>query len=116
MSALIVRAIVTAMLVVLIASVARKNPGLGGLIASIPLVSTLGMVWLWHDTQDAAKVADYSMSALIYFLPSIPMFVLIPLLLRQGFGFWPVLAAALAMTMALYWLTSRIAASYGMEL
>ena len=116
MSALIVRAIITALLVVLIAWIARKSPGLGGLIASIPLVSTLGMVWLWHDTQDAAKVADYSMSALVYFLPSIPMFVMIPLLLRQGFGFWPVLAAALAMTMMLYWLTSRIAASYGMAL
>ncbi|MBA4747442.1 MAG: DUF3147 family protein [Sphingopyxis sp.] len=116
MSALIVRAIITALLVVLIAWIARKSPGLGGLIASIPLVSTLGMVWLWHDTQDAAKVADYSMSALVYFLPSIPMFVMIPLLLRHGFGFWPVLAAALAMTMTLYWLTSRIAASYGMAL
>jgi F0F1-type ATP synthase assembly protein I len=116
MSALVMRAIATAILVVLIAWVARKSPNLGGLIASIPLVSTLGMVWLWHDTQDTAKVADYSMSALIYFLPSIPMFVVIPLMLRQGHGFWPVLAAALAMTMALYWLTSRIAASYGMEL
>ena len=116
MSALIVRAVVTALLVVLIAWVARKSPNLGGLIASIPLVSTLGMVWLWHDTQDAGKVADYSLSALIFFMPSIPMFVMIPLLLRQGFGFWPVLAAALLTTMALYWLTSRIAAAHGMEL
>jgi uncharacterized membrane protein (GlpM family) len=116
MSALIIRAVVTALLVVLIAWVARKSPNLGGLIASIPLVSTLGMIWLWHDTQDAAKVADYSAAALIYFLPSIPMFIFIPLMLRQGFGFWPVLAAALIMTMALYWFTSRIAATYGMEL
>jgi uncharacterized membrane protein (GlpM family) len=116
MSALVVRAVMTALVVVLIAWVARKSPNLGGLIASIPLVSTLGMVWLWHDTQDASKVADYSLAALIFFLPSIPMFVIIPLLLRQGFGFWPVLAVALAVTMALYWLTSRIAASYGMEL
>lgn len=116
MSALALRAIVTAILVVLIAWVARKNPNLGGLIASIPLISTLGMIWLWHDTQDAAKVADFSVAALIFFLPSIPMFVIIPLLLRQGYGFWPVLALALAVTMALYWLTSRIAATYGLEL
>ena len=116
MSALALRAILTAILVVLIAWVARKNPNLGGLIASIPLISTLGMIWLWHDTQDVAKVADFSVAALIFFLPSIPMFVIIPLLLRQGHGFWPVLALALAVTMALYWLTSRIAAAYGLEL
>jgi len=115
MSALAVRAILTACLVVLIAWVARKSPNLGGLIASIPLISTLGMIWLWNDTHDTAKVADYTAAALIFFLPSIPMFVIIPLL-RRGYDFWPVLAVALAITMALYWLTSRIAASYGMEL
>lgn len=116
MSALLIRAAITAALVVLIALVARKSPNLGGLIASIPLISTLGMVWLWHDTHDAAKVADYSLSALVYFLPSIPMFIIIPLLLRQGYDFWLVLGGALLTTMALYWLTSRIAAAYGMEL
>ena len=116
MTMLAVRAVLTALLVVLIAVVARKSPNLGGLVASIPLISTLGMVWLWHDTHDARKVADYSLSALIYFLPSIPMFIIIPLLLRQGYGFWPVLALALVTTMILYWLTSRIAASYGMTL
>jgi hypothetical protein len=116
MTYLALRAALTALLVVAITLVARKSPNLGGLIASIPLVSTLGMVWLWHDSHDAAKVADYSVSALVYFLPSIPMFVFIPLMLRGGFDFWPVLIAALIGTMALYWLTSRIAAAYGLAL
>lgn len=116
MTALALRAILTAALVVMISVIARKSPNLGGLIASIPLVSTLAMVWLWHDTQDTAKIAAFSLSALVYFLPSMPMFIIIPLLLRQGYGFWPVLSFALAITMTLYWLTSRIAASYGMEL
>lgn len=116
MSALALRAVLTAFLVVLIAWVARKSPNLGGLLASIPLISTLSMIWLWHDSQDVGKVADFAVSAMIYFLPSIPMFIIIPLLLRQGYGFWPVLGFALAVTMFLYWLTSRIAASYGMQL
>lgn len=116
MTALVIRAGITAVMVVLIALVARRSPNLGGLIASVPLISTLGMVWLWHDTHDPEKVAGYASSALIYFMPSIPMFVVIALLLRQGYGFWPVLICALILTMTLYWLTSRIAASYGMPL
>jgi F0F1-type ATP synthase assembly protein I len=116
MNALVLRAVATALLVVLISWIARKSPNLGGMIASIPLISTLGMVWLWHDTHDAAKVASYSLSALIYFIPSIPMFIIIPILLRQGYAFWPVLTGALITTMVLYWLTSRIAAHYGMGL
>lgn len=113
---LLVRAAISGLLVAIIALVARKSPNLGGLIASIPLVSTLGMIWLWNDTRDSETVTTYSIAAFAYFLPTIPMFLIIPWLLRQGAGFWVALAAGLATTMILYLITSRIAASMGMGL
>ena len=54
-----VRALLSGLIVAAIALISRKNPGLGGLIASIPLVPTLGMIWLWRDTGDTKLVADY---------------------------------------------------------
>ncbi|PZQ21104.1 MAG: hypothetical protein DI569_13125 [Sphingopyxis macrogoltabida] len=116
MTPLLVRALISGLLIAIIAMVARKSPNLGGLIASIPLVSTLGMIWLWRDTQSSEVVATYSIAAFIYFLPTIPMFLIIPWMLRQGIGFWTALGAGLATTMILYLVTSRIAASMGMEL
>lgn len=111
-----IRALLSGAVVAIIALVARKSPGLGGLIASIPLVSTLGMIWLWRDTGDVELVADYVYSAFWYFLPSMPMFLLIPWLLRSGHGFWLALSAGIAVTLLLYLLTIGIAARFGVRL
>ncbi len=115
-AAFIVRAVLSGLMVALIALVARRSPGMGGLLASIPLVSTLGMIWLWVDTKDSGLVADYVGSAFWYFLPSMPMFLLIPALLRSGWGFWPALAAGCGLTIVLYLVTVTIAARFGVEL
>jgi hypothetical protein len=113
MTAFVVRAILSGMIVAAITLIARKSPTAGGLLASIPLVSTLGMVWLWHDTRDPKLVADYVGSAFWYFLPSMPMFLLIPAMLRAGHGFGATLAAGCALTFVLYLLTVMIAARFG---
>ena len=95
-AAFLIRAILSGMIVAAIALIARRSPALGGLIASIPLVSTLGMIWLWRDTRDSYVVAEYVGAAFWYFLPSMPMFLLIPTLLRNGVNFWIALGAGLA--------------------
>jgi hypothetical protein len=85
-----------------VSEVAKRFPGWGGLIASLPLVSVLGMIWLWRDSQDTDRVSAYVTGALWFFAPSIPMFVLIPMLLRRGVSFWPSLASGCLLTIALY--------------
>jgi hypothetical protein len=44
------------------------------------------------------------------------MFIVIPLLLRAGFGFWLSLAVGCALTMVLYAITVWIAARFGFNL
>lgn len=114
--ALVLRALLSGLLVAIIALVARRSPGLGGLIAAIPVVSTLAMIWLWVDTQDRAAVAQFSLSAFWYFLPTVPMFLIIPLLLRSGSNFWIALAVGIGVTLILFWITSRMLAANGIEL
>lgn len=116
MSALVIRAVLSGLIVAAIALVARKSPTMGGLITSIPLVSTLGMIWLWRDTGDRALVADYVSSAFWFFLPTMPMFLLIPALLRNGVNFWAALAAGCALTILLYLITVNITARFGITL
>jgi hypothetical protein len=92
--------------------VARRWPGLGGLIVSLPLVSLLAFIWLWRDTGDAERVAQLSTSTFWYFLPSMPMFLALPFMLRSGIGFRPALAGAILLTLLLYsamfWLAPRL--------
>ena len=109
---LILKAVISGVLIALASEVARRQAGLGALIASLPLVSVLSMIWLWRDTHDPARLADHAAATLWYVAPSLPMFVLIPVLLRAGFGFWTALAAGCTLTFGLYllamWLGQRL--------
>jgi hypothetical protein len=113
---LFVKAAISGILVALSAEVARRYTGVGALIASLPLVSVLGMIWLWRDTNDPERLASYASATLWYVAPSLPMFVVIPMLLRAGVGFWVSLAIGCAVTMVLYAITVWIAARFGFHL
>lgn len=116
MTAFWVRAFLSGLLIALTSTIARRQPGLAALIVSLPLVSVLSMVWLWRDSPDPAGMARYVGNTFWYFLPSMPMFLLIPALLRRGVDFWPSLALGCAMTIILYLGTVWIAGRFGLTL
>ena len=97
-----IKAGISGLLIAAISTVARRYPGFGALIASLPLVSVLGMVWLWAEAPDSGRMQAHVLATFWYVLPSLPMFALIPLLMRAGVGFYPSLAAGCAVTVALY--------------
>jgi hypothetical protein len=99
---LIVKALLSGLIIAIVSEVARGSPGLGALIVSLPLVSILGILWLWRDTHDAERVAAHAQATFWYVLPTLPMFLVVPALLRGGWGFWAALAAGCALTVALY--------------
>lgn len=104
-------------IVIAIASeVARRWPGWGALIVSLPLVSVLAMLWLWRDTHDPVRLASHAQSTFWFVLPSLPMFLLIPAMLRQGLSFWVALAAGCILTMALYSLMIWAGPRFGLKL
>ena len=116
MTYLIVKALLSGMIVAAASEIARRWPGTGALIVSLPLVSLLAMIWLWHDTGDSARIATLSESTFWYFLPSMPMFLVLPALLRAGFGFWIALFLACALTVTLYLAMIWIGPRFGLKL
>ena len=98
----VIKAILSGLLVAAISTIAKRYPGWGGLVASLPMVSVLSMVWLYGETRNAESVARLSTGAFWFFLPSIPMFLIIPKMLRSGYSFPVTMAAALALTILLY--------------
>ena len=75
---------------------------MGALVASLPLISVLGMIWLWRDRPDVEVMARHAEATFWYVLPSLPLFLLVPALLRHGTSFWSALAAGCLLTIALY--------------
>ena len=113
---LLVKAAVSGVLIAIISEVARKNPGWGGLLASLPLVSLMAMIWLWRDTHDPQRVADQAISTFWFVLPSLPLFLIIPLLIRAGWGFWPSILLSCAATLGLYAAMFALSGRVGLRL
>jgi hypothetical protein len=113
---LVVKAVVSGILIAAISEIAKRSPGFGALVASLPLVSVLGMIWLWRDKPDAENMAAHAGATFWYVLPSLPMFLLIPALLRNGVGFWVALALGCALTIGLYLAMAWVGPRFGLRL
>ena len=116
MLALVAKALLSGALIAAIAEIGKRLPTVGALVASLPLVSVLGMILLWHGRPDAENMARHAEATFWYVLPSLPMFLLIPALLKRGIPFWPALAAGCALTMLLYLAMIWIGPRFGLRL
>lgn len=109
----ILKCLISGVLIAAASGVARRYPGAGALIASLPLVSVVGMIWLWMEKPDRIVMSRHAEATFWYVLPSLPMFLLIPRLLRMGVPFWVALMAGCALTIILYLGTTWALARFG---
>lgn len=92
----------SAVVIVIVSEVSKRATTLGALLASLPLVSILAMVWLYIDTGDRSTVADLASGIFWLVLPSLALFLMLPALLRAGHGFWVSLIVGCVATALLY--------------
>jgi hypothetical protein len=96
------KVLVTSVLVVAVSEVAKRSTLFGAVLASIPLTSVLAMIWLYIDIGDAEKVARLATGIFWLVLPSLVLFVSLPLLIRGGVEFYASLAVSIALTVGAY--------------
>ena len=113
---LLIKAGVSGVIIAVVSELARRLPAFGALIASLPLISVMGMLWLWRDRPDTVNMAAHAEATFWYVLPSLPMFLLIPFLLRKGIGFYPSLLAGCGLTVALYLAMIAVGPRLGLKL
>lgn len=115
MQYLIVKYLITAGVVVLVSELARRSDKLGGLVAALPLVTVLTLIWLYVEQQPLAKIANHAWYTFWYVIPTLPMFLAFPLLLPK-IGFWPTLLACVVITMICFGVFTLIVRRWGIEL
>ena len=111
-----IKVLLTAALVVAIAEVAKRSTFAGAVLASIPLTSVLALIWLDADTGDTEKVAALAGGIFWLVLPSLALFIALPLMLRSGWPFGLSLAAAIALTVACYFAMVAILGRLGLSI
>jgi hypothetical protein len=113
---LAMKAIISGVIIAIVSEVAKRNPGIGALILSLPIISILAFIWLWRDTADKEGIAALAQSTFWFVLPTLPMFLVLPALLRGGMGFWPALSLSSLMTILLYAAMAWTLAKFGIQL
>lgn len=98
----VIRVLLSALVIVAVTELAKRSSLLGALVASLPLTSLLAFIWLYRDTGDAARVSSLSVSIFWLVIPSLALFLMLPLLLRFGWGFWLSLLGASGATVVCY--------------
>ncbi|WP_448098134.1 DUF3147 family protein [Luteibacter yeojuensis] len=106
---------ITAAVVVVVSEVAKRSDRLGALLASLPLVTLLALVWLYVERQPAEKIANHAWYTFWYVVPTLPMFLLFPTLLAR-FGFWPALAMSAFVTIVSFGLFALAVRPFGIRL
>jgi uncharacterized membrane protein (GlpM family) len=113
---LLLRALLSGALIVLISELARRHNFVAAIVHSLPLVSLLAVSWLFAETRDTALVARHMTGTFWFVLPTLPMFLAVPWLLRSGWNFVPALGAGVVLTVALYFVTVRLLRAAGIEI
>jgi len=112
----LVKIAITTVLIVLISEIAKRSSFIGALLASIPIISILAMVWLYIDTKDVARVSELASSVFWFVLPSLALFVTLPLFLKYGLNFYVSMSMSIVITVGCYWLMITILSQYGIKL
>lgn len=99
---LIFKAIITAAVVVAVSEIAKRSTLWGAVLASLPLTSLLAFMWIYLETGNTQSIASLSQSIFWLVLASLPLFLILPFLLRAGWPFWLSLGAACAITIGAY--------------
>ena len=112
----IVKLLVSAGIIVLISELSKKLPLLASLVASLPLISVLGMIWMYGEKVETEKIAAHAEGTFWYVLPSLPMFLVMPWMMKKGISFPASLSMGIVLTGKLYFLMTRMLAKFGLNL
>ncbi|MFP5383604.1 MAG: DUF3147 family protein [Gammaproteobacteria bacterium] len=115
MSWIVTKYLVTAAVVVMVSELAKRSDKLGGLVAALPLVTVLALIWLYVEKQPADRIANHAWYTFWYVIPTLPMFLVFPALLSR-IGFWPTLLACIVLTVACFALFAVVVRRFGIEL
>lgn len=96
------KVIISALLIVAISEIAKRSTGFAALVASLPLTSLLAFVWLHMEASPPERIAELSTQIFWLVLPSLLLFLLLPLLLKHGLSFWVSLGLSVAATAGCY--------------
>jgi hypothetical protein len=112
----IFKVLLTAVIILFVTKIQLFSDKLSALLIALPLTSLLAMFWMWHGGQSSSRIAGHAEGTFWFVLPTLPMFLILPWMLRSGWSFWTALGANCILTIGFFWLTVLILKKFGFDL
>jgi hypothetical protein len=112
----IVKLILSAGIIVVVTRIQLVSDRLSALLIALPLTSFLAMIWMHSGGQPPTRIANHAESTFWFVLPTLPMFLILPWMMRNGWTFWPALAVNCLLTAGFFWATVFILRRFGIDL
>lgn len=112
----LVKLLISAAIIVLVNKIQLVNDRLSALLIALPLTSLVAMIWMQQAGQSTQRLANHAEGTFWFVLPTLPMFLILPWMLRHGWSFWIALAANCLITVACFWLTVFVLRRFGIDL
>lgn len=112
----VVKLFLSAAIILFVTKIQLINDRLSALLIALPLTSLVAMLWMHYAGQSAERVANHAEGTFWFVLPTLPMFLIIPWMLRHGWGFWSTLALNCLFTAGFFWLTVVVLRRFGIDL
>ena len=108
--------LLSALIIVLVNKVQLVNDRLSALLIALPFTSILAMIWMYQAGQSSERLANHSEGTFWFVLPTLPMFLIFPWMMRNGWGFWLAMVANCVITIVLFWFMVVVLRKFGIDL
>ncbi len=108
--------LLSALIIVVVTKVQLVSDRLSALLIALPLTSLVAMAWMHHGGQSPQRLANHAEGTFWFVLPTLPMFLIIPWMLRNGWTFWTTIAVNCLLTVAFFWITVIVLRRFGVDL
>lgn len=112
----LVKVLITALIILFVTKIQAFSDRLSALLIALPLTSLLAMIWMQAEKQGNERIANHSEGTFWFVLPTLPMFLILPWMLRHGWNFWTALGANCLITIGCFWLTVVALRPLGIDL
>jgi len=111
-----VKVIVTALVIVLVSEISKRSSFMAAVLVSLPLTSLLSFIWIYVESKDLQKISTLSTDVLLMILPSLLLFIALPLFIKWGMNFWLSLSLSCALTALTYAAYVKVLSRFGVIL
>ncbi|WP_411826741.1 DUF3147 family protein [Luteolibacter sp. AS25] len=112
----LVKVLLTAVIILFVTKIQLFSDKLSALLIALPLTSLLAMIWMWQGGQSSQRIAGHAEGTFWFVLPTLPMFLILPWMMRNGWSFWSSLLANCLLTTAFFWITVVLLRKFGIDL